>query len=512
MNNNYRVLLVGVTDYSPIGAVDLEGKNDVLIMRKAMNEGLKIPLTNISVLGVSSGIVTKQDFIDTLSMEISKTNKEETFVLYFSGHGGRFSGKHYLCFSDGCFSTQEIISFLDNSELKTRILFIDACNTGTGTLSDNVLSENDVASEAVGRGTIVLASCREKEYSSYLLEQPISIFTAILANAFSLKFLIKKGCIFMEDIAKYVSLAVKVGYGRDFENIQTPVYYTNVIGDIYFKVAEYVPYQVSQYYSEHEDYIIYSVDDTCTNSAKRYSVKIILKVPMLKEEVSEISLKILDELRHSDVYKSAKNESIWRGKHVNHLFMYFGRDEVDMDGNFEYRSIWVDDKQDKAHWYKSAEIINDVGVIYNSFYDMLRRFTIENTGTKEDVINTTRRLLYRLINDGGKVISLYRSYTNDEINETDFIKKATPFFKDINDCYIKISDVDIAPIELSKWSGLCDCIAGKVSDMTLFFNERGLATRTQSNRRDCMEMTIRQYQQDLLALKEEERQLGMISE
>lgn len=509
MNNNYRVLLVGVTDYSPIGEADLEGKNDVLLMRKAMNEGLQIPLSNISVLGVLSGIVTKKDFVDALLIELTKITKEENLIVYFSGHGGRFSGKHYLFFSDGGISTQEVLSYIDNSNVKAKILFIDACNTGTGKLSENALSENDIVSNSVGKGTIVLASCREREYSSYLLKKPISIFTAILANAFSLNFLIKKGCIYMEDIANYVSIASKVGYGRNFYNLQTPVYYTNVIGDIYFKVAEYKPYKVGQYYSEHDDYIIYDVEDLCINSTKRYAVKIIVKKLVGKEGISDISLKILDELKCCDVYKSAKNEARWRGKHVNHLFMYFGRDVIDMEGNYEYRSTWVDDNQDKVHWYRGAEIVNDVGVIKNSSYDMLRRFTIENTGSKEDIVNTTRSLLNRLINDGNKVISLYRAYTNGEMNESDFVKNATPIFENINSNYFKISDRDIAPIELSRWSSLCDCIAGKVSDMALFFNDRGMKTRTQENRKACMEMTIIHFQQDLFKITEEERQLGL---
>ena len=140
---------------------------------------------------------------------------------------------------------------------------------------------------------------------------------------------------------------------------------------------------------------------------------------------------------------------------------------------------------------------------------MLRRFTIENTGSKEDIVNTTRSLLNRLINDGNKVISLYRAYTNGEMNESDFVKNATPIFENINSNYFKISDRDIAPIELSRWSSLCDCIAGKVSDMALFFNDRGMKTRTQENRKACMEMTIRHFQQDLFKITEEERQLGL---
>lgn len=508
-NNEYKVFLVGVSDYSDIGVDNLYGKNDVLLMKKAMNEGLHIPMINIAVLGLASEKVKRQDFIDSLFIELSKIRDDDTFIMYFSGHGGRHLGKHYLFFSDGRISTQEIVDLIDKSDIKTKILFIDACNTGTGILSENALTQSDITSNVIGKGTIVLASCREKEFSSYLSNQPISIFTAQLVNAFSSRFLVRKGCVCMEDIANYVSLTSKVGLGRDFNNYQTPVYYANIIGDVYVKVENYTPYPIAHYYSEHEDYTIYSVEDVCTNSAKRYSVKILLKKPAGIEDISDISLDVLDEIRYCDVYKSSKNKLNWSGKHVTHLFMYFGRDDIDMDGNFEYRSIWVDEKQDKTHWYRSAEIINDVGVIKNSSYDMLKRFTLENMGQKNEVLKTTRQLLNRLINDGNQVISLYRAYSNGEMDENSFVIRANPIFKDINDCYFKMSNVDIAPIELSRWSGLCDCVAGKVSDMTLFYNDRGMQTRTQRNREDCMELTIKHYQQDLLALKEEEIKLGL---
>ena len=510
-NTNYKALLVGVTDYSTIGADNLYGKNDVLVLGRALNEGLHIPLSNITVLGLSSEVVTKNDFIKSLLIEISKAQEDDIFIFYFSGHGSRISGTHYLFFSDGGISTQEVLNYIDCSSIKSKIFLIDACNTGTGELSDNILVESDFTSESVGKGTIVLGSCRDKEVSAFLSNQPISIFTSILANAFSSRILVRKGYVFMEDIANYVMLASKAGNGKSFNNKQTPVYYTNVIGDVSFQVADYKPYATAQYYSEHNDYVIYSVDDLCTNSAKRYEVKIIVKRILDKEELSDICLKVLEEMRFSDIFKSAKNEKIWKGKHVNHLFMYFGRDEMDMEGNYEYRATWVDDNQDKTHWYQGAKIIKGFAIKDNPSYEMLRRFTTENTGTRDEVFKATRCLLNSLINIGNKVISLYRSYTNDEMGESDFVIKATPIFKEIDELYFKISDLDIAPTELSRWSLLCTEIAGKVSDMTLFFNDKGMKTRTQSNRRDCMEMTIKHFQQDLLALKDEEKQLGIIA-
>ncbi len=83
-NNEYKVFLVGVSDYSDIEADNLYGKNDVLLMKKAMNEGLHIPMTNIAVLGLASEKVKRQDFIDSLFIELSKIRDGFLLLLSFT--------------------------------------------------------------------------------------------------------------------------------------------------------------------------------------------------------------------------------------------------------------------------------------------------------------------------------------------------------------------------------------------------------------------------------------------
>ena len=88
-NNNVKALLVGVSDYSQIARdKDLYGDNDVMVLSNALNKGLKIPYSNIRILGLASRTVNCNSFVETLKQELSKINGGDTFIFYFSGHGG----------------------------------------------------------------------------------------------------------------------------------------------------------------------------------------------------------------------------------------------------------------------------------------------------------------------------------------------------------------------------------------------------------------------------------------
>lgn len=188
--------------------------------------------------------------------------------------------------------------------------------------------------------------------------------------------------------------------------------------------------------------------------------------------------------------------------------MYWGYDEIDMDGNFAFNSTWAETSQDRACFYKDKTVINDIGIKANNSYDMLRKFTIENTANKDDLIKETRHLLNSLINAGNELISKFRAFLNAEFDENNFIEKASDSCNEIDRLYFEMSNLDISPIEISRWINLCMCVACDISNMSLYYNAEIFKNRTADNRKACMEMEIKHYQQDLIALKDEEKRLG----
>ncbi len=150
-----------------------------------------------------------------------------------------------------------------------------------------------------------------------------------------------------------------------------------------FKVDDRKPYIPAEYYAEHEDYIVYSIEPMHNGIAKRYSAKVLLKKPSTNDQIAKIMCKIITELESVEIYQSQRCETIWRGKKPNIVFSYFGYDESDIvNANYAYRTVWVDEKQDKGWWYKTTKdsrVIDGIYVVSISYYDMMHKFNAENT-------------------------------------------------------------------------------------------------------------------------------------
>ena len=79
----------------------------------------------------------------------------------------------------------------------------------------------------------------------------------------------------------------------------------------------------------------------------------------------------------------------------------------------------------------------------------------------------------------------------------------------IEDLFFKESDLDIPPAEIHDWAFACTALTGTVHDFTYYYNEKYMGKRTPENRRQCMDMTVRRYHEDLNKLQEESRKLGI---
>ena len=91
MNNEAKCysLLIGVGIYQDEERKTLTGTGkDLLLMQEALTEGLKFDPDNIRVLG-EDGNVQARSFARALSEFEGLIGKEDTFVLYFTGHGVR---------------------------------------------------------------------------------------------------------------------------------------------------------------------------------------------------------------------------------------------------------------------------------------------------------------------------------------------------------------------------------------------------------------------------------------
>lgn len=511
--SNIKALVVGVSNYYISGVANLSFcTNDVIAMQNALINGLKLEKNDVITCG-SLGVVTKDDFINALSQMTSLTNENDTVIFYFTGHGTTIDSQHYLVLSDELIHTQEIIKYFEKISARSKIIFLDCCFSGNYYVSKtSEFNIEKTVSEFQGKGYAVFSSSNSSQVSYGHPDKPISVFTSFLCDALQDKHIIKQGKITLYSIQKLVSLYLEVWSKKNPDKQQRPIFRANMGGTIFFDVHDYEPFYTSEIYAESSKYIIYKVESNHTGITKRYAVKVILKEPLSLDEIGEISLEIKDKVKTAEVYTNEIAQKKWERKLANIVWIYFGRDESDMiNGNFLCHTTWIDDKQDEKWWYrvndKDTFILNGIHFSIHSYYEQLKSFNKENTGSKDEIILKTKVILANMVTLAEKVVWLFNEYKNEILTESELFDRIDSSIPELDKYYFMSMDLEIAPDEIYDWNQACAELFGTIHDFTLFYNKKYISQRTIKNRKACMEITVTQYYSDMEKVRKLEKEL-----
>lgn len=127
-----KALLIGVCKYTSNRCCDLPlCAYDVEAVKSALIVGLNILESDIIICG-HDGIVTIEDVNTEFKFLTDQITNEETFIFYFSGHGG----KNVLALSDGNINLQILIDKIEKIPVKNKIIILDSCYSGNFAISD----------------------------------------------------------------------------------------------------------------------------------------------------------------------------------------------------------------------------------------------------------------------------------------------------------------------------------------------------------------------------------------
>lgn len=98
-------------------------KNDLYALKNALIQGLNVNSNNISLCG-ETGRVTSTELINSINDVLRCATREDTFIFYFTGHGG----KDCLILSEGLIDLQDLINTIERIPTKSKIAIIDSCH------------------------------------------------------------------------------------------------------------------------------------------------------------------------------------------------------------------------------------------------------------------------------------------------------------------------------------------------------------------------------------------------
>ena len=495
-----KVLIAATSYYDDANLVDLNfSTNDMISIKSSLIRGLKIQSDDIVTIG-EGGRLLIGDFKKAFISFASDNSIDDTLIFYYSGHGGR----GHICLTDGNFTLQSIIDYLDRVTCKNKIVILDCCYSGFCEVPNKGAEEyiEDYEKLFSSHGCTILASCRGNEVSWTNPNRKMSLYTSFLCDALVYPYIIKKGRKSLYDINDLV-VSYANAWNKSHTESQNPIFKSSIIGTVFFDVEEYRPYQVENYYEETDEYIIYSVESLHTISSKRYAVRVILRKPCDSNTISCITKEIAQKLNTCDIYKSPQMEKVHRGNKTNVIFAYFGYSEEDVvTPVFCYRSTWADTTH-KNVFYKEndkSKIIDDILVMVEPSYSLIKNLMMPIIDKKE-VIDLTMSYTKQLVIKAQAFISLYQKYINEEIALSDLIDELEPLGIEISFLYCRVGNLPIPPLELKVWSEAHLQLASCIYDFSIYYNRQNLSKWIETDRKLLMKIAIDNYNEQIEKIK-----------
>ena len=473
--HSYGLLIgVGMYDMGEEGVDDLKrlpgtGK-DLALMKEALTDGLKFDPENIRLLG-EDGTVKALSFARALSEFETLLGRDDTFVLYFSGHGSQGG----LCFTDEIVNLQSIVSFIERLPAGRKIVILDCCYSGDMQITDvQELTFEEMITVFAGRGIAVMASSAPDERSWLSQAGDASLYTKVMASAILSRRHIREGRISLHDVNDEIRCLMQQWNRMNPDRQQHPVYRENYIGDIAFAVEEYHPYVTQKITAETQDYVLHGIKPLSTGQLKRFAAFVTLRKAD-DTQLPRITREIVSQFRNSDVYANASSEHRFRGRSADAIWCYFGYDEEDIarSNHFAY-TIWAATRQLQEMYYRenrNAEITDGIYIFWNASYGMVKE--LQKTDAPEEKIMAQYRELAGLLTRKAEAfIRDFEEVENRTISLNAMKDRYGSWIRDVKAAYFKLSDADPAPVSRIRWAETILELAGWVTDMALLLERK----------------------------------------
>ena len=504
-NSHIYALLVSVGDYTKQNLTNLPTyEMDAAIIGMALQSGLKVPGDQIRILS-KKPFITIKSFAKAISEFAKKLKDNDTFILYFSGHGTSDG----IIFSDGVLSLQGIIDFIDTLPAANKIFIIDACfSGGFSTNGAKEMTANMDFNEFVGKGIAVMAASAANETAKPGANGNHSLYTGIVCTAMLSKNIVKKGYISLNDLNEEIRILMESWTKKNSTIDQNIIYRTNMGGTIYFQVEDYHPYKPKSICYDTNDYKVCQVKSLSSSKYKRLAAFVMLKKDADIKEVVKYTKEIAKIIKGESVY-SSKNEELRFGKtDARAVWCYFGKDYSDMIRNvFVCHSIWAADKEMKKLYFKENEravIKKGIYIWNNTDYELIRKIQSAEM-TEQEYIKKSKELISEIVSLGERFCTDLEEVCNKIISLQDVSNAYGEWVKKVTEKYLILTDCDMPPVQLQIWSDKILDLAGWVLDMALLLRSKNNLNEMTESEIWLLKNSVGRYYECMEELKKIER-------
>lgn len=213
-------LVIGISKYEHIPCLPENVANDARRFTEIVTDGnCGYPIKNVCRL--VNGEATAKAIRAQLRLIAKSAARDETILVFFSGHGGRISSggaeKVYLLPADydpkdpsgTALESSELISLLNEIQSNRVVIFIDACHSGgAGVIKDAAfakgLTDANLKELSAGSGRVILSSSKHDEISYVFSDMKYSLFSYFLFEKLN-KINSQEEPITVLDVFKHVS-------------------------------------------------------------------------------------------------------------------------------------------------------------------------------------------------------------------------------------------------------------------------------------------------------------------
>ena len=550
-------VLISVGDYKDMGAADIPTyKNDLDIMRRAMNEGLRIPDDNIRVIAGNDdhGRVRMQSLAHAIADMKGQLSEEDVFLLYFSGHGQRRCSSETepgqntaagIVFSDGMVMLQSVIDYVSRLAAGGKIVILDCCYAGGFEgKGPRALQFDQAFSEFAGKGIAVMASTSADETARLWPERKCSVFTGALSQAImeltapsaegqtsallegqtpvSLEDKISSlltagitrsaGRVSLNDIYDVMMRIITIRNYHEPARQQYPVFRSSIGGTIYFGTKDRV--QESGKMQHNCTGNIHHFKSLDTQKEKRLAVFVLLP-PTDKHSGTPAGIS-------TEQLASAARDIVGRirteGMEEDVVWCYFGADEGDILNSLHYAyTIWTatEEMQSKYYGRNAAAVVCDgIYVFRNTSYDLLKRIQ-EPTKTREEFVRDVKKLLALIVSNAESFVYDLQEVKNRTRTMAEMRALYYSWIGRVKSLYIKLSDEDIAPDDLHDWAEAIYDLAGWAADLAILFegecgDEMASSLSVHAEKSILIDHTIRRYHEAIERVRQTEAETAEI--